>query len=145
MINKEQTKFSNASNEGKVTGKKNLSLHLRFEARPALEESVIECHEVYDKLEDGLSKQLTRSSKLGLQDVEEIRCDVIEDLVEDRLFILTADIDFREDINETEALNLAKLITREFCLPRCLELDIEDTEFVLRDAGSEELLRVGYL
>ena len=137
MINKEQTKFSNASNEGKVTGKKNLSLHLRFEARPALEESVIEDHEVYDELEDGLSKQLIRSGKLGLQDVEKIRCDVIEDLVEDRLFILTADIDFREEVNETDALNLAKSITREFRLPRYLELDIEDTEFVLRDEGSE--------
>ena len=145
MINKEQTDFSNASNEEKITRKTNWLLHLRFEARPALEESVIEDHEVYDKLEDGLSKQLTRSGKLGLQDVEEIRCDVTEDLVEDRLFILTADIDFREEVNETDALSLSELLASEFRLSPDLDLVIENRKFVLRDQGSEAELRREYL
>ena len=145
MINKEQTDFSNASNEEKITRKTNLLLHLRFEARPALEESVIEDHEVYDELEDGLSKQLIRSGKLGLQDVEKIRCDVIEDLVEDRLFILTADIDFREEVNETDALSLSELLASEFRLSPDLDLVIENRKFVLRDQGSEAELRREYL
>lgn len=145
MINNEKTNFSDASNERKVTGKKNLSLNLRFEARATDEDVVVDLPEVWAALESGLREQIPRSGKLGLQDVEEIWGDVYVAPGPGRSWVLLADIDFNDDANKTEVLNASKSIASEFFLPRDLDLEIEDRRFVLRDAGSEEELRVGYL
>ena len=138
MINKEQTNFSNASNEEEITRKTNLSLQLGFVAVPLEETTVSEYHEVYDAFEGGLREQLP-SGRL----VETIS--IVDACEISGSWILSADIDFCEDVTETDAISLSELLASEFRLSPDLDLFIENRKFVLRDEGSEAELRRQYL
>lgn len=146
MINKQQTNFSNASNEEEITRKTNLSLNLRFEAYVSDDEESGVCpdpSEVDWALYHSLAEKFI--GKLDLQNVvEAISTDADQVFPEDLedFWVLEAKIDFHKDITETDAIRVSELISHEFLSLRGpdVNLIVEQGMVYLKRVGCEALL-----